>query len=390
MGSYMPKLTEFLNQHEAATRHSYEISLKQFFEWKKADPDKYIKDIKKMTPEKKEETLDQYEKDITAWWQHITETWTPKYTRNAKLNAIRQYLIEYRIELPIVFWKRLKTTKDKGAMAATQDRAPTRHELRKIILEGKPIARNMFLLASCTGMRINEILQLKMEDIDLNMTPIWVNIRGETTKTGDPRTVYVSDETAIYLRSWMNKDRAEYLKNIKQRMKQMARHKKYKDFAKLHQIDDGRVFPITRQSAESYWQLMLKRANLDQRDSTTKVRILHEHVLRKFWRNNMIKPLGPDVCEALLGHRSYLSQAYRRYSKQDLAKMYQENQEYITVIQEPKSLEKLDEDSKKKDEKIKELEIKIENIQNLLGLKKQFEDMLEKQKNSTKINYSRS
>jgi integrase len=380
----MGKMEDFLSRHEAATRHSYEISLKQFFEWKHTDPDNYIKDLRKLSNGKKETVMEEYEKDIKAWWQYIKKTWNPKYTRNTKLNAIRQYLIEYHIELPIVFWKRLKTSKEKGPRAATQDRAPTRHELRKIILEGKPIARTMFLLASCTGMRIGEILQLKMGDIDLSMTPIWINIRGETTKTGDARTVFVSDEAAIYLRKWMNEQRGQYLKDVKQRMERLSTHKNFKGLKDHHKTDDGRVFPITRQTAESYWQLMLKRSNLDKHDQTTNIRELHLHTLRKYFRTNMAKPLGLDITEAIMGHRGYLTESYRRYSKQDLAKMYQENQEYITVIQEPRSLEKLDADSKMKDEKIKELTDKLDYMVNLLGVKKQFEDMLEKQRGITK------
>lgn len=371
-------MEKFLNQHDHATRHSYEISLKQFFQWKKADPTKYIKNLNKMDTEQKEETSQQYQKDITAWWGHIKETWTPKYTRNTKLNAIRQYLIEYEIELPIVFWKRLKTSKERGPRASTQDRSPTRHELRKIILEGKPIARSMFLLASCTGMRIGEILQLKIGDVDLNMTPIWINIRGETTKTGDARTVFVSDETAVYLKKWINEEREDYLKNIRQRMERLSKHNNFKGLKDHHKTDDGRLFPVTRQTAESYWQLMLKRANLDKHDPTTNVRELHLHVLRKFFRTNMAKPLGLDVTEAVMGHRGYLTEAYRRYSKHDLAKMYQENQEYVTVIQEPKSLEKLDADSKTKDTKIKNLEEELEGLKFRVAMMEKIERMNQK------------
>jgi len=341
------KLTKFLERHDEhpATKDSYKISLNQFFKWKQTNADKYIVDIRKLSPKKKQEAIDRYKQDIEDYWKHLTQKYKPKYTRSVKLNAIRQLLIEYEIELPIVFWKRLKSSKEKGQRAATQDRIPTRHELRKIILEGKPIARTMFLLASCTGCRIGELTQLKLTDIpNLNNNPIWIMLPGEITKTGDPRTVFVSDETAVYLRKWVNEDREEYLKNIKHRMNQMSTHEKYKHFSKKHQTDDGRLFPISRQTAESYWQLMLKRANLDQRDTTTNMRVLHCHVLRKWFRTMMGKPMGIDACETVLGHSGYLTNEYRKIPEDELARIYYANQEYITVIQEPKSLEKLDSD----------------------------------------------
>ena len=367
---------DFLKNHQG-----YKVALEQFFEWKQADKDQYIKDLRDLSNKEKEDALDQYEQDMKDWWEYIAGDgdkkkghWpNSKFTRNAKLNPIRQYLIANRIELPAIVWKEFKRGKNKGACAATQDRIPTRHELRKIMLEGKPIARTMFLCASCTGMRLGEIMQIKRENIDLNMDPIWINIPGEITKTGDARTVYLSDETAIYLRKWLSDEkdsegnyvegtRAKYLQDIKQRMNQMATHEKYKDFANKHQADDGKIFPISRQTAESYWQLMLKRANLDQRDPTTKVRVLHLHTLRKFFRTNMAKPLGVDITEAILGHRGYLTDAYRRYPKHDLAQLYKEKQEYVTIIQEPKALEKLDAENKVKDDKIRKLEDELEGL----------------------------
>jgi len=328
----MNKLENFLNQHEEATRHSYNISLNQFFKWKNTDSDSYLK--------KNPETI---KEDIKNYWIHLKDTYKPKYTRNAKLNAVRQFLIEYEIEFPTVFWKRLKKAKDKGARASTQDRAPTHHELRRIIHEGKPIARAIFLISASTGMRIGEILGLRKENIEMNKNPVWINIPAGITKTGDARTVYLSEEGRIALERWFN-DRDKWIASAKSRMEKLSKHKGFEKLKGKHQEDDGRVFPITRQTLESYWQLMLKRANLDMRDPTTNMRVLHAHTLRKFYRSNMIKPLGIDVTEALLGHRGYLTDAYRRYSKEDLAKLYAKHMGNVTVIQEPKNIEKLETD----------------------------------------------
>lgn len=373
-------MTKKINKNDFLKDHvGYTIALNQFFECKQTDPNEYIKDLREMSNKEREEALDQYEQDMKNWWEYIKTKWpNSKYTRNAKLNAIRQYLIANRIELPSIVWKGFKQGKNKGACAATQDRIATRHELRKIILEGKPIARTMFLISSCNGMRIGEIIGIKKENIDFNMDPVSINISGEITKTGNPRTVPVSDEAAIYLRKWINEDREKYLKAIKHRMQQMAKHKKYKAFENKHKTDDGRVFPITRQTAESYWQLMLKRANLDQKDSITKVRVLHLHTLRKFFRTNMAKPLGVDVTEAIMGHRGYLTEAYRRYSPQDIAKLYKEKQEYVTVIQEPKAIEKLDAENKTKDEKIKNLMEELEGLKFRVAMMEKIEKMNDK------------
>ena len=391
----MNKLENFLNEHEGATKNSYGLSLKQFFEWKKTDADSYIKSFKSLNEEQKEELLEEYQNDIKEYWKYIKQRWKPKYTRNAKLNPVRQLLIEYKIELPMVFWKRLKKDKDKGARALTQDRAPTHHELRRIIHEGKPIARSISLIAISTGMRLGEILQLKISDIDWKQKPVWINIRGETTKTGDPRTVYLTEEASNVLENWMyikdengKTNRDKWFETVQSRMQKLAEAKPelFKKLKDRHKHDDGTIFPITRQTAESYWQTMLKRANLDMRDTSTNLRVLHFHTLRKFFRSSMAKPLGLDVTEALMGHSGYLTDAYRRYSKSDLAKLFLDNQQHVTVIQEPKDVKKLEQDMDKrlqeKDQQMKSmqeeiqlmkaeiLEMRLERLEKQNGIKK--------------------
>ncbi len=336
------KMEDFIaRQRTESTKQVYSIALNQFFKWKNTTPDKYIIDITKMSNGKKEAVLRQYKADITGWWDYITKTWTPKYTRNVKLNAVRQLLIEYEIELPVVFWKRLKSTKDKGAMALTQDRDPTRAELRQILNEGSDMARTMFLVLSSTGMRMGELLKLTIDDIDLTQHPVWINIPGNITKTGDPRTVYLTDEASRFLKAWLKTGREKWLKESATRRMTTKRLKQFKPKERADYCLDA-VFPITRQTLIKTWNIMLQNAHLDMKDKTTGLHVLHAHTLRKYFRCNMIKPLGTDVVEALMGHRGYLTQAYRRYSKSQLAQMFIDAQQHITIIEDPVDIKKLE------------------------------------------------
>ena len=145
----MNKIEKFLNQYDASTRKTYGYHLKLYFKVIKANPDTYFSRKRN------------YEADIDKFWKHQKQYTKSICSRNGRVNAVKQLLIENDIELSQKFWKKLKrSTKDKGNKPITLDRTPTRYELRRIILEGKPIGRAISLIASSSGMRIGEIVQL--------------------------------------------------------------------------------------------------------------------------------------------------------------------------------------------------------------------------------------
>ena len=60
----------------------------------------------------------------------------------------------------------------------------------------------VMLLAS-TGMRAVEALHIRVKDIDFDNKPAKISVRGENTKTKTDRTVFLTEETANQLESWL-------------------------------------------------------------------------------------------------------------------------------------------------------------------------------------------
>ena len=267
------------------------------------------------------------------------------------------------------FWKGLrKSKKDKGNRPITLDRSPTRKELRRIILEGRPMARAMFLIASSSGMRIGEILQLLPEDVILKHDPPMINIRAEYTKTGAPRTVFISNEALEALEAWYNK-RDSWIETATKKLGAIRIY----DYSK-----DPRIFPIHRSMCSVMWNNMLRKANLDERDLTTGTRKLHIHTLRKYFRTNLTYAGMPlDVVEALMGHSGYLTDAYQRYSIEQLAEMYKKAVNSISIFEDEVGLDNIQEEQKilkEENQKLKKdvdklrmdlLEVKMKQVQEL-------------------------
>jgi len=58
------------------------------------------------------------------------------------------------------------------------------------------------MLAS-SGMRIGEALQLELDDLNLNSYPAKIYIRGEYTKSGNPRIAFIFSEAKEAVEEWL-------------------------------------------------------------------------------------------------------------------------------------------------------------------------------------------
>jgi hypothetical protein len=80
---------------------------------------------------------------------------------------------------------------------------------------------------------------------------------------------------------------------------------------------------------------------MDDRDKSTNFRKMHPHVLRKFFRTRLGSVIPVDVVEALMGHEGYLTEVYRRYTLEDLAKFYLKGESALLVFTEAEEVSRL-------------------------------------------------
>ena len=148
-----------------------------------------------------------YQADVEKWWrQHLDEV--PK-TRHTKLAIVRGLLEDNDIIFGKKYWMKLRK-KRKGSRAATLDRVPTQTEFKTMMMHGDVKERALFLFTMSSGMRIDEVLKLKISMVDLKHDPPMIKIPGSITKNGDPRNTFISQETKTYLEEWL-KIRESYI-----------------------------------------------------------------------------------------------------------------------------------------------------------------------------------
>lgn len=306
-------LEKFLSMYQSkSTVNTYKYAIKEYFQsLGVSDIDHYFTDHR------------DYEEDVRTFFTSIINR--PPLTINVMLAGTRTFLLENNVELNQLFWKRLRG-KVRGSKAQLMDEVPTNSTLKKILIHMSIHGKALFLVLVSSGMRIGECLRLKLSDI--NETKI--NIRGEYTKTGNPRVSYISDEAKEYLNEWL-KVRQKYL--VEASARSVVRPQYIKPF-KGKSIEDDRIFPFDANTAHAIWNNALKKSLNGEMQQVGMIKryLIHPHVLRKFFRSRMATLIPVDIVEALMGHEGYLTDVYRRYSQEDLLNYYKKGEESVLIF----------------------------------------------------------
>ena len=307
----MPRLEDFLSLYNSRfTKRNYRLGIKKFMDCVQpsAKPlseriDDYCENL----------TIEKLQRDILAFNQSLNGS--PPKTARTHLAATKMFFLESGFELQARFWRGILGRR-RGHRALTIDKIPTRQELG-LILNAMPLnGRALFLLLASSGMRIGECLQLRFEDFDFEARTI--HLKGAYTKSGDGRAVFYSRECAEYLSRYLEQREAFLQRSI--------------DRSRFPKAADDRVFPMIAANAYKIWQVALDRTKLGSRDPSTNRNRFHPHVLRKRFRTVLGPVVSVDIVESLMGHESYLTDVYRKYSVEDLARFYAQGEPVLNVF----------------------------------------------------------
>ena len=338
-----------------STVTAYKWGLKQFFQ-SVYGKGKLEEQAEKYSEEKKDK-INEIKTDIETFFPEIKNR--PPKSIQSILASIRSFLQYLEIDLPTYFWKTLRG-KIKGTRAITIDKIPSNAELKKILSHMSTLGKALFSVLASSGMRIGETLKLELEDINLETDPAEITIRGEYTKSGNWRYAFISKEAKGFLEEWL-KERDNYLETAIKKSTQYPKS-----------LEDNRIFPFLHPTAYSVWNNAVKKAGYSGRDKNTNRHKLHPHVLRKFFRTKMGSVIPIDIVEALIGHEGYLTEVYRRYSKEQLAEFYKEGEYSVTIFSEAEQVGELRKEVTEQKENLQRIVngLTAENIELKQGFKR--------------------
>ena len=223
-----------------------------------------------------------------------------------------------RVKLPKI--KRLK----KEAL--------TKEILIKLLHNLDPKLQSAVLLALSSGLRVGEITGLTLSDIEFNAEPVKINVRAETSKSGEDRETYISKEASDALRDYLQRFFG---------WKEDSANKKLQSlriFGRTNRIrtgDDSRLPTPEEQLSES---IILQKALIRAIRKVPELnklgrngrRIIHFHAFREFFYTAVSNVSGSDYAHALLGHHEYLD-TYYTLSKKEQIRLYRNAEPHLTI-----------------------------------------------------------
>ena len=187
------------------------------------------------------------------------------------------------------------------------------------------------LVGVSSGMRVGEISGLKLSDIEFNSEPVKINVRAETSKSGEDRETYISKEASDALKDYLQRffGWREDSTNPKLQLLRI--------FGRTNRIRerDNRLPTPEEQLSEA---ILLQKALIRKIKKVPDLnklarngrRVIHFHAFREFFYTAVSNVSGSNFAHALMGHHEYLDTYYTLTEKEQI-NLYKKSEPYLTV-----------------------------------------------------------
>jgi len=263
------------------------------------DPDRAIQDIK-------DRKLDPYAV-LQEWVNHLHESSKAPKTILSYVTSVKGFLVDSDVDVTAEKMKAKVVIPQ--AYEVSTDRAPTRDEVRRLLLRSKLGTKAAIAVLASSGMRLGELPKLRVSDIEFGREgePSKVTLKAGITKTRKKRLTFMSAEATGFVKE-----------HLGPRMND----------------PNARIF---RESGDAiYGKIMraLVAAGLRNKEDADSARYsLHPHCFRKYFFSNMLSA-GVDrgIVEGFMGHAFALDSAYLRMSDEELANEYEKGNDRLTFL----------------------------------------------------------
>ena len=178
----------------------------------------------------------------------------------------------------------------------------TKETINRIIRFSNPKLATAILMICSSGMRISEMVQLRLEDIDVAKSPTTIRIRAETAKTRETRITCISSEATNALQDYIERyhitSKFLFLKNF-------------------HETEEVFVKDVIciRQSLERQIKRVLENIPELNKKNENGRNAIHFHAFRAWFKTQVTDAHQSDFAESLMGHKSLKLVYYRQNAK---------------------------------------------------------------------------
>lgn len=240
----------------------------------------------------------------------------------------------------------------------TREIAITKELIIKLLRNANSKLQTTVIVASASGLRIGELVQLRLSDIDFTETPTTLYIRGDSSKGKQSRETFLTAEATRTLQDYLKKNFGWEEKSTNSHLKDT-----YIFGRTSKEITKPKVEFSVESSAVSLQKSLVNHItnhpelNIKNENGHNAI---HFHAFRKYFRTTVGNVCGRDYAEALMGHGFYMD-TYYQLSEEKKRQMYLDAEPHLTIS-----------DFKEVEKNLKTLSMKFSELESKLNEFKQY------------------
>jgi integrase len=210
----------------------------------------------------------------------------------------------------------------------TREVAVTKEMLVRLLHISPLKLQAAILVATSSGLRIAELAQLKITDIDFESNPTKIHVRSEIAKGRQSRETFITSEATRILQDYITKyygwkkgQSNDHMKDLaifgRTSRNQIGRKAKQPVFNAIISLQNALLHRINK---------IPELAILNENGR----KVVHWHAFRKFFRTTVGNAVGRDYSEALMGHSFYMN-TYYQLPEGKKCEMYLQAEPYLTI-----------------------------------------------------------
>ena len=188
------------------------------------------------------------------------------------------------------------------------------------------------LLALSSGLRVGEVTGLTLTDIEFNSEPVKINVRAETSKSGEDRETYISKEASDALQDYLQRFFDWREDSANKKIQQL------RIFGRTNKIKKGDSFRLPTPQEQLSDSINLQKALIRAIRKVPELnklgrngrRVIHFHAFREYFYTAVSNATGSNYAHALMGHHEYMD-TYYTLSKKEQVRLYKNAEPSLTI-----------------------------------------------------------
>jgi len=313
----------YVISHSGSTVHIYRSAINHF---KKFVQKQYSKSLEEVVSELKDNQLDQYEilkefviyLDKTGKKPASIKIWVGGAKGFLRHCGIKIYSEDFqmKVRLPKIHHQREE---------------PLTKEILVRLLNNVPVKiRTMILCAIASGMRIGEIVQFKLSDVDFESNPTKIRLRAEITKTRETRETFLTSEATKALKDYLTRSYGWKEGESNNKLENIVIFGSQESSQKPNIVSKKTPLQYTVSMIINSMKKYTKNIpELAKRNESGRY-MIHFHAFRKYFRTEVGNIVGRDYAEALMGHHFYLD-TYYNLAEEKKRELYLKAEPHLTI-----------------------------------------------------------